>query len=183
VSLAIKTAPTGLEGLVKSRTVGYSLESPFYTSQDMFDLDVRAIFARHWLLSAAAAEISEPGDYVTVDIGPYSVIIVREDDDEIRAFHNVRGHHGSRLLKEPRGAVGNISGSRLRPVHVKNVGGLVFICLDPDPPSDFDEFARFVEPYLAPYDLGNAKVAHQIDLVDDGQLEVGRREQPRVPAL
>ena len=67
------TSPADIESLVKGRAVGYSLEAPFYTSREVFDLDLAAIFAKHWLFVAAEAEIPEPGDYVTVDIGPYSV--------------------------------------------------------------------------------------------------------------
>jgi glycine betaine catabolism A len=199
VSLAIQTPPVEIESLVKTRKVGYSLEAPFYTSQEVFDLDVAAIFAKHWLFSAAEAEIPDAGDYVTVDVGPYSVIILRDDDEEIRAFHNVCRHRGSRLLKEPCGAVGNIvcpyhqwtyrtdgslifaesqpptfdrSRYGLRPIHVKNIAGLIFICLDEDPPADFDEVASFIEPYLTPYGLSNAKVAHQIDLPEGGNWKL-----------
>jgi Rieske 2Fe-2S family protein len=199
VSLATQTPPVEIGSLVRSREVGYSLEAPFYTSQDVFDVDVAAIFAKHWLFSAAEAEIPDAGDYVTIDVGPYSVIILRNDDEVIRAFHNVCRHRGSRLLKEPCGAVGNIvcpyhqwtyradgslifaesqpptfdrSRFGLRPIHVKSVAGLIFICLDENPPDDFDEVASFVEPYLTPYGLGNAKVAHQIDLPEGGNWKL-----------
>ena len=33
-----------LAALVDRRTPGYSLEAPFYTSQEVFDLDMAAIF-------------------------------------------------------------------------------------------------------------------------------------------
>ena len=199
VALATQTPPVEIESLVKSRKVGYSLEAPLYTSQEVFDVDVAAIFAKHWLFSAAESEIAEAGDYVTIDIGPYSVIILRDDDEEIRAFHNVCRHRGSRLLKEPSGEVGNIvcpyhqwtyrtdgslifaesqpdtfdrSHFGLRPIHVRNIAGLIFICLDENPPTDFDEVANFIEPYLTPYGLPDAKVAHQIDLPEEGNWKL-----------
>ena len=50
----------------------------------------------------------EPGDYVTIEIGAYSLIIVRDDDEEVRALHNVCRHRGSRLLEDPCGSVGNL---------------------------------------------------------------------------
>ena len=53
MSLAVHTPPVEIESLVKRREVGYSLEAPFYTSQEVFDLDVAAIFAKHWLFAAA----------------------------------------------------------------------------------------------------------------------------------
>jgi glycine betaine catabolism A len=196
---AIHTPPVEIESLVKRREVGYSLEAPFYTSQEVFDLDVAAIFAKHWLFAAAESEIAEAGEYVTIDVGPYSVIILRDDDEEIRAFHNVCRHRGSRLLKEPCGDVGNIvcpyhqwtyrtdgtlifaesqpdsfdkSRFGLKPIHVKNVSGLIFICVDENPPADFDEVATFIEPYLTPYGLSNTKVAHQIDLPEEGNWKL-----------
>ena len=94
--------------LINGRVPGYSLEAPFYTSQDFFDLDMSAIFTKHWLFVAAEAELPEPGDFVTVEVGPSSVIIVRDDDEEVRAFHNVCRHRGSRILDDERGSVGNL---------------------------------------------------------------------------
>ena len=199
MSLTTLTPPIEIESLVKRRAVGYSLEAPFYTSPEVFDLDIEAIFAKHWLFSAAEAEIPDAGDYVTIDIGPCSVIILRDDDEEIRAFHNVCRHRGSRLLKDACGSIGNIvcpyhqwtyrtdgsliyaesqpptfdrSRFGLRPIHVRNVAGLVFVCLAENPPEDFDEIANYLEPWLMPYGLASAKVAHQIDLPEEGNWKL-----------
>ena len=188
-----------LAALVDRREAGFSLEAPFYSSQEVFDLDMAAIWTKHWLFVAAAAEVPEPGDFVTVDVGPSSVIIVRDDDEEVRAFHNVCRHRGSRILDDPCGSVGNLVcpyhhwtydvGGRLlhaenqpatfdrsrfglKPVHVRNVGGLVFICLAAEPPADFDDVAARIEPYLAPYQLGRTKVAHQVDLIEQGNWKL-----------
>ena len=191
--------PESAAGLLSRRTAGWSLEAPFYTSREIFDLDVTAIFREHWLFVAAASEVPEPGDFVTVAVGPYSVIIVRDDDEQVRAFHNVCRHRGSRILDEDRGSVGNLvcpyhhwtysvdgrllhadnqppafdrSRFGLKPVHVRDVAGLVFICLADEPPTDVDEVASRIEPYLAPYELGLTKVAHQVDIVEDGNWKL-----------
>jgi Rieske 2Fe-2S family protein len=188
-----------LTALVSGRIPGHGLDAPFYTSQDVFDLDMSAIFTKHWLFVAAEAEVPEPGDFVTVEIGPASVIIVRDDDEQVRAFHNVCRHRGSRILDEAHGCVGNLvcpyhhwtygvdggllhaenqpatfdrSRFGLKPVHVRTVGGLVFICLADEPPTDFDDVAERIEPYLAPYELGRAKVAHQADIIEDGNWKL-----------
>ncbi len=190
--------PTAID-LVRRRTPGHSLEAPFYTSPELFALDVTAIFARHWLFSAAEAEVPDPGDYVTVEIGPYSVLILRDDDEQVRAFHNVCRHRGSRLVPAGSGSVGNIvcpyhqwtyrtdgclsfapqqapsldrSRFGLRPIQVATVAGLIFVCLADDPPEDFSEVARFLEPYLDPYDLAHTTVAHQVDLTEDGNWKL-----------
>ncbi|GAB91190.1 aromatic ring-hydroxylating oxygenase subunit alpha [Gordonia rhizosphera] len=193
-------SPAGdVEALIDRRAVGYSLEAEFYTSQEVFDLDLAAVFAKHWLFSATEAEIPDPGDYVTIDIGPYSVIIVRDDDEQVRAFRNVCRHRGSRLLENGCGSVGNLvcpyhqwtyrvdgtlvyaesqppgfdrSALGLRPVHVRSVAGLIFVCLADETPPDFDEVAAVLEPYIAPFDLVHTKVAHQSDLIEEGNWKL-----------
>ncbi|MFJ8950870.1 SRPBCC family protein [Streptomyces sp. NPDC102381] len=185
--------------LVARRTPGHSLEAPFYVSDALFRLDVDAVFARSWIFAAAEAELPEPGDYIMLTLGAYSVIVVRDDDEEVRAFHNVCRHRGARILNDERGSVGNIvcgyhhwtygvdgtllhaesqppdfdrSCFGLRSVHVRTVAGLVFLSLAPEPPADFEEFAARVEPYLTPHNLARAKVAKQIDLVEHGNWKL-----------
>lgn len=188
-----------IAALVERRQVGYSLEAPLYNSQEVYDLDLEAIFGRHWIFCATEAELTEPGDYVTVEIGTASIIIVRDDDGSVRALHNVCRHRGARILEDRCGEVGNIvcpyhqwtyrtdggliyaesqppdfdcDRFSLKPVHARTVGGLVFICLADEPPTDFDEVEAVIEPYLAPYRLKDAKVAHQIDLIEEGNWKL-----------
>ena len=58
----------------------------------------------------------------------------------------------------------------LKPVQVRSVGGLVFICVADEPPDDFDEVAARIEPYLAPW--GRTKVAHQVAIVEEGNWKL-----------
>lgn len=199
VQLGSDRSNLDLAGLVASRRPGYSLEAPFYVSRELFDLDVEAIFARHWVFAATEAEIREPGDYVTVEFGRFSIIIVRDDDENVRAFHNVCRHRGARILTDRTGSVGNIvcgyhqwtygvggellyaenppagfspSCFGLKTVAVRSVAGLVYICLAADPPVDFETTAATIEPYLAPHGLTHAKVAAQTDLVENGNWKL-----------
>ena len=181
------------------RTPGHSLPGLLYTSDESYWTDIAAVFGRSWLFVATEPEIAEPGDYVTVALGRWSVVLIRDDDMTVRAFHNVCRHRGSRLLDPGSGSVGNIvcpyhqwtydtSGSllhaessgagfdrgplSLRPVHLRSVSGLVFICLADEPPADFDDYAGTVAPYLAPHRLADAKVATQLDIVEDGNWKL-----------
>jgi Rieske 2Fe-2S family protein len=195
------TLPAGLDlaALVERRVAGYPLESAFYTSPAVFDLDVTAVLARTWLFVATEAEIRAPGDYVTVDLGPYSVIVLRDDDEVVRALHNVCRHRGARILDDRSGSVGNIvcgyhrwtyatDGSLLhagdqpagfdkrcfglKPVHVRVLAGLVFVCLADEPPADFDEVVAAASPYLLPHQLHRTKVAAQVDLVEEANWKL-----------
>ncbi|WP_298752142.1 aromatic ring-hydroxylating dioxygenase subunit alpha [uncultured Serinicoccus sp.] len=184
---------TDLAGLVARRVPGFSLDAPFYTSPEVFEADLAAVWARCWIFVATEAEIREPGDFVTVDIGPHSVIVVRDDDEEVSALRNVCRHRGSRVLTERSGSVGNIvcgyhrwtyatdgtllhAGDQaptfdrscfgLRRVHVRTVSGLVFVCLADEPPADVEEMTATVAPYLDPHQPLRTKVAAQHDLVE-----------------
>ena len=74
----------------------------------MFEQDIARIFGRCWIYVGVEAEIAEPGDFFTVEIGKDSIIIVRDDDMSIHAFHNVCRHRGARLRSAGSGIVGNL---------------------------------------------------------------------------
>ncbi|EFL26614.1 Rieske family iron-sulfur cluster-binding protein [Streptomyces himastatinicus ATCC 53653] len=197
--MSIVTTSDSTQDAVARRAVGHSLEGPFYTDREFYALDLAAIFTRQWLFVAVDAEIPWPGDYTTVDIGPYPVIVLRDDEGNPRAFHNVCRHRGARLLEDRSGSVGNLvcgyhkwtygtDGALryapsqpgdfdrgcfgLKAVHVRSVGGLLFVCLADDPPADFGEVAARIEPYLLPHRLRGAKVAARTDLVEDGNWKL-----------
>src|SRR3546814_20099748 len=69
---------------------------------------MKLIFGQHWVYVAVESEIPEPGDYVTIDLHKNSIVLVRDDNGEVKAFHNVCRHRGSRLCNEHTGSVGNL---------------------------------------------------------------------------
>lgn len=198
-AVAEPTTGPDIHRLLANRVPGHALEQPFYASKEIFDLDVAAVFASHWIFVASEPEIPEPGDFVTIDIGPYPIIVLRDDDNEVRALHNVCRHRGTRVLNDTTGSVGNIvcgyhqwtyatDGSlmhagqqpatfdkscyALKSVQVRVVGGLVFVCLAAQSPSDFEDVAGRIEPYLAPHQLHRTKVAAQEDLVEEANWKL-----------
>ncbi len=50
-----------------------------------------------WQLACTVDHVAEPGDYTEYRCGPYSVLIVRGDDGQLRAFQNVCRHRGNTL--------------------------------------------------------------------------------------
>jgi Rieske 2Fe-2S family protein len=187
------SAPS-LAELIARRKPGYSLEQAFYVSPEVFEADLELIFGRHWIYVGVEPDVPEPGDVMTLDIGPTPVLIVRDDDMAVRAFHNVCRHRGSRLVDEAKASVGNLvcryhawtyglDGALLfanhmgedfekaclglKPIRLRSVAGLLFVCLSPDPPADFEAMDEAMTPYLAPHDIPGAKVAHAVDLIED----------------
>lgn len=192
-------AGPSIEDLIARRPEGHSLEADFYTRPDIFDADMELIFGRHWIYVGVEPDVPEPGDVVVVDIGKWSVIIVRDDDMQIRAFHNVCRHRGARLVTTPKAVVGNLvcryhawtynlegdlifadhmgeafdkSCKGLKPIHLRSVAGLLFICLADDPPADIEQMAAAMTPYLTPHDLPNAKIVKTVELIEHGNWKV-----------
>ena len=90
---------------LKARNPGLSLGQKFYTDPDFYRLDLETIFYRDWLFAGHDCEIPAPGDYFTLQIGDYPIIVVRGPDGSIRALHNSCRHRGSRICPAPKGAV------------------------------------------------------------------------------
>ena len=189
-----------LISLLDSRQSGYALPAPFFTEEAVYQAELDLIFARHWLFVASEPELPEAGDYRTYMVGRYPIFLLRQDDGSIAGFHNTCRHRGSRILQQESGVVGarivcpyhrwtyDASGKvvscgetgegsgalqlRLKPVHVRCLQGLIFVCMADEPPEDFAALAERMTPYLAPHALTRAKVARQIDLIEHGNWKL-----------
>lgn len=76
-----------------------------YVSPDFHQREVDHIFKKTWLNIALTHEIAKPGDYVVKEIFGASVIVVRGQDNVIRAFHNVCPHRGTQVVWDTQGTV------------------------------------------------------------------------------
>ncbi|MFM8554731.1 MAG: aromatic ring-hydroxylating oxygenase subunit alpha [Betaproteobacteria bacterium] len=67
------------------------------------------IFRRVWLAVGVATDVPEPGHYTTVEVPPLnaSVLIVRDRDNQVRAFHNICRHRGQKLVYPSQGKARN----------------------------------------------------------------------------
>ncbi|WP_233849999.1 aromatic ring-hydroxylating oxygenase subunit alpha [Paraburkholderia sp. HD33-4] len=185
--------------LIRSREPGCGLPGEVFSRQDVFDTDVDIFFHQHWIMVGVTADVPEPGDVCVVDIGKASVIIVRDDDENIRAFRNVCRHRGARLKEAGKSTVGmlvcpyhqwtyDLDGSlrhtkhmgkdfdptcrSLRPVHLKVVGTHVFVCLADEPPADIAKLEETMTPRFAPYELQNTKIAFESEIIEDGNWKL-----------
>ena len=66
----------------------------------ILELERQAIFKRAWLNVGRIEQLPKTGSYFTknIEIARSSLIVVRDGDGTVRAFHNVCRHRGNRLL-------------------------------------------------------------------------------------
>ncbi len=68
-----------------------------YYSPAFAQAEIERMWPRVWQLAASVDHLAEPGDYFEYRVGPFSVLIVRGDDGELRAFQNACRHRGNAL--------------------------------------------------------------------------------------
>ncbi|MCY0967325.1 aromatic ring-hydroxylating oxygenase subunit alpha [Parathalassolituus penaei] len=177
-----------LDAELEARNPNYSLPQALYNDPLMFRADMDEIFLKEWLFVGMTSEIPTKGDYFTVEIGQNPVLVVRDAEGGVQAYHNVCRHRGSVICTEHRGKVANLvcpyhqwtydlkgnllyAGSEmgdafnmkehgLKKAHTKTAGGFIFVCLGKnEPESDFDEFLETLNEYMEPYNVENTKLA------------------------
>ncbi|MCO7737090.1 aromatic ring-hydroxylating dioxygenase subunit alpha [Brucella intermedia] len=185
-------------GLLTGRDPNFSLEQKFYTDPEYYKQDLENIFYKDWLFVGHDCELPKTGSYMTVQIGAYPVVIVRDAQGGIRAFHNSCRHRGSRICAAEKGTAaklvcpyhqwtyeldGRLLFARqvgpdfkpaeygLKPVHCETVAGYIYVCVADEAP-DFASFRNLVEPYLAPHNIKDAKVAFESSIIEKGNWKL-----------
>lgn len=158
----------------------WSLPAWLYTDPEYFALETARVLRPSWQIVCHESDIAEAGAWHTLDYLGESVIAVRGNDGEIRAFANVCRHRAMRLVEGPRGCArkltcpyhawtyeldGRLSGvpskddypalkredNGLAPLEVELWRGFVFVRLTSGP---FPSVAGMMAPYeaeIAPY--------------------------------
>ncbi|OOF98451.1 hypothetical protein ASPCADRAFT_165042 [Aspergillus carbonarius ITEM 5010] len=92
------TAPSANNGAVRA------LPASWYTSQEMFELERRAIFSRKWLLTTHQLRLPSTGDWLQYEVSGFNFVLVRDREGNINAFHNVCRHRAFPLVTEEKGS-------------------------------------------------------------------------------
>jgi Rieske 2Fe-2S family protein len=76
-----------------------SMPQKYFVSPEIFTREQQEIFARQWLLIGHRSQLKKSGDFFLATIAGESLIVIRDQESEVRAFYNVCRHRGS-ILKE-----------------------------------------------------------------------------------
>lgn len=75
-----------------------------YFSKAFADREWEHIWTKTWQIAGVSAQIRNKGDWLTADLGTETIVCVRGDDGQARAFYNVCQHRGMPVVT---GAQGN----------------------------------------------------------------------------
>jgi phenylpropionate dioxygenase-like ring-hydroxylating dioxygenase large terminal subunit len=75
-----------------------AMEPGLYRSEEILAMEQERIFAKEWLCVGRAADIPEPGDYLTFKLCEQPIITMRGKDGAIHSFANICLHRMMQLL-------------------------------------------------------------------------------------
>ncbi|WP_338495694.1 aromatic ring-hydroxylating dioxygenase subunit alpha [Pseudomonas sp. WP18] len=184
--------------LIQKRKARHALPRELYIEPEVFHQDLEQIWHKDWIFAGHTFELEKPGQYLTLQIGHYPVLIIRDKSGQVRAFHNACRHRGSKVCEHAQGKVaklvcpyhkwtfeldGNLlfagnmgvdfdrSQYNLKPVHCEIVHTYIYVCVADDAP-EFESFRNSVSPFIAPHFLDNCKVAFESNLVEKGNWKL-----------
>ena len=187
-----------IKALLQQDRAGHTLPRELYVGEEAFHFDTQVMLKSVWLYACTAAHVKNPGDYFVFEVGHNAIIIVRGRDNEIRAFWNSCRHRGAKICLEQRGRAsrlmcpyhqwtygldGKLLAARsmaedfdkqdygLNPVALENVGGLIFICMDENPPS-IERVKADIEDQIGIYDIERLKVVVQDNYIEDANWKL-----------
>ncbi len=135
-----------------------------YNSPEIFDREMQKVFGTNWCFAGLSEELGKVGDRLVVDIGNESILILRNRENQLRAYYNVCQHRGSQLCDSSGAGFGaaitcpyhswsySVDGAliatphhekdsidrstlSLKPVKVDEWHGSIFVSLDENAPS------------------------------------------------
>jgi phenylpropionate dioxygenase-like ring-hydroxylating dioxygenase large terminal subunit len=190
----VQTMATQLKSIEPRRDPLEDMSLPgwLYYDQEFFEAEKRAFLRASPQVVCHESEIPNPGDWRTLEYLGESIIVMRGDDREIRAFSNVCRHRGSRLVDGEAGCSkvltcpyhawsfsrdGRLVGVPHRqeyqglqteklglfPVSLENWRGFLFVTLEPGVPSVAEIMAPYEEE-IEPYRFEELRALQQVRL-------------------
>jgi phenylpropionate dioxygenase-like ring-hydroxylating dioxygenase large terminal subunit len=180
----VRTAPDPLDHM--------SLPGWLYFDPEFLEAEKRVFLRAAPQVVCHESEVAEPGEWRTLDYLGESIIVIRGDDGEARAFTNVCRHRGSRLVDGEAGCAkvltcpyhawsygrdGRLVGVPHRaeypgleteklslfPVALERWRGFLFVTLEPGAPSVHEMMAPY-EHEVAPYRFEDLRAIGRVTL-------------------
>ena len=153
-----------------------------YYSKAWMDREWERLWTRTWLIAGVEADVAEPGDYFTFEVGRESFVITRTEAGEIKALYNVCPHRGNRVVHNDFGSLPRFTCSFhswqygldgqllqitdqetfrpeviahrpcMRAARIETRAGLIFINMD-DNAGPLDDFIGLPDGYLENYHI------------------------------
>jgi Rieske 2Fe-2S family protein len=175
--------------LISTRVDGYALPREFYVDETVYRADLHHVWRQGWLFAGHTCQVPNPGDYLTFDLDCDPIVVIRDHNGDLNAFHNICRHRGTVLCDQHHGNTrqlvcpyhqwtyacdGELLSCRgmhdqvdkrqlgLQRIPLRELEGLIFISLA-EQPLDFRPAAELIGAMARPQGFHQARVAKLID--------------------
>src|SRR5881398_2479669 len=90
--------------LERARTI----PSAWYFDPELYALECRRVFGGSWQLVGRTEQLTRPGAFATAAIAGEPILVVRDNEGILRAFHNVCRHRAAQVISLPEGQVARL---------------------------------------------------------------------------
>ena len=84
----------------------HTIPASWYVDERIAELERQTVFGGTWQMVARTGQVAQPGDFVTAELAGEPLVIVRGQDNQLRAFYNVCRHHAAAVVTEEQGTAG-----------------------------------------------------------------------------
>ena len=85
---------------------GHQVHRDVYIDQEIYELEMKHLFANTWVFVGHDSQTPNKGDYFTTQVGDQPVIQVRHSDGEVKVLYNRCPHKGTKIAIERQGNTG-----------------------------------------------------------------------------
>jgi len=177
----------------------FTLAADFYVNAEYLELEYQNIFGNTWQLVGHIAQLKNIGDQMLCQVGRVPIVVVRNQDNQLRALHNVCRHRAgpvatengnSKLLRcKYHGWSYTLDGQlktapemnstpnfdicqyHLPQALVQEWQGFVFVCISQSPPP-LAEVLAGIKDTIQPIDLSAMSFSHRDEYVIDCNWKV-----------
>ncbi|HEX8584250.1 MAG TPA: aromatic ring-hydroxylating dioxygenase subunit alpha [Allosphingosinicella sp.] len=167
-------------GFTASPSLGLAREA--YFSKSWYEEELSSVFYANWTFAGILADVPNSGDYLCLNAGTSPLFVIRTDEGELKAFHNICRHRGTTLLRgrgntsdgiqcgyhcwryDLEGALRSVPRPHqfpglkktqlgLHPASVALFKGMIFVHPEERSQSDFEHWLGEFPAHFGPYDL------------------------------
>ena len=183
------------------KTGSHTLERKYYIDNEVLKKEYQNIFYEQWICAGRNSDIEKPGEYKIINLGNESVILLRDQKENLRAYFNVCRHRGTRICNNENGQFsksiqcgyhgwtyaldGTLVGAPhmstiekfnkddypLHPVALNEWEGFIFINFS-DNPTNFNDYFSPISKRFSNWNISNLETFETIKYEVDGNWKL-----------
>jgi Rieske 2Fe-2S family protein len=101
----MSSTPISQPGYTGLTELTEGLPAAAYFDPQRYQRELERIWYRNWIYVGRSSELAAKRAFQTFQIGDQKILVVRDDEGQLQAFHNICRHRGAELCRESAGSL------------------------------------------------------------------------------